>query len=73
MKDQQIKTDEPIFKKRTSVSVEEIMAAGGPTIFGFKSGKTNDTMIRALENVPDAEPFTEEEFMDLMKQLQDTK
>ena len=73
MKEQQVKANESFFKPRTAVSVEEIMAAGGPTIFGLKSGKNNETMIRAMEKAPAAESFTEDEFMDLMKQLQDTK
>lgn len=73
MKEQPLKTEEPLFRTHKTVSVEEIIAAGGPTIYGIKSGKNNESMIKAMKNAPKAEPFTDEEFMDLMKQLQDTK
>ena len=56
-----------------SYTPEEIFAAGGATAFGRKSGKNNETLIRALENAPAIEPFTEEEWDDLMAQLERDK
>lgn len=61
------------FRTHNSVSPEEIFAAGGATVFGRKSGKTNQTIIKALENTPEAEPFTEEEWNKTLKQLRDSK
>ena len=66
-------TDKGVFGTHKSVTVEEIMAAGGATAFGIKSGKNNETLIKALENSPKPEPFTEEEWDDLMKQLANDK
>ena len=62
-------TNKGPFRTHTSVSPEEIIAAGGTTAFGIKSGKTNETLIKALENSPKPEPFTEEEWANLMEQL----
>lgn len=56
-----------------SYTPEEVFAAGGALAFGRKSGKTNETLIRALENAPAIEPFTEEEWDDLMAQLERDK
>jgi len=56
-----------------SYSVDEVLAAGGATAFGRKSGKTNETLIRALKNAAPIEPFTEEEWDDLMAQLERDK
>ena len=55
-----------------SYSPEEVFAARGALAFGRKSGKNNETLIRALENSP-AEPFTDEEWDALMAQLQNDK
>ena len=57
------------FKNHKSHSAEEILAAGGATAFGRKSGKDNITLIRALSNVPEVESFTEKEWNDTLKQL----
>ena len=56
-----------------SYSPEEVFAAGGATAFGRKSGKNNETLIRALQNAPAIEPFTDKEWDDLMVQLQNDK
>jgi hypothetical protein len=67
-----MKTD--ISKKESSrahksVSSEEIFAAGGTTAFGRRSGKSNETLIKALENAAPIEPFSDEEWADLMEQV----
>lgn len=66
-------TNKGAFRTHTSVSPEEIIAAGGATAFGLKSGKNNQTIIKALENSPKPEPFTDEEWDSLMKQLSNDK
>jgi len=57
------------FKNIKSYSVDEILAAGGPTAFAEKTGKTFENMLKVMENAPKPEPFTEEEWADLMEQL----
>ena len=37
-------TGKSAFRAHKSVSPEEIIAAGGTTAFGIKSGKNNDTL-----------------------------
>lgn len=61
--------DEYTFRTHKSYSPEEIFAAGGTTAFALKHGKTNEALIKALENAPPIEPFTDEEWADLMDQL----
>lgn len=73
MKPNDIKTGKGAFRTHKTVSVEEIFAAGGATAFGVKSGKSNETIIKALENAPKPEPFTEEEWNDLLYQLANDK
>jgi hypothetical protein len=58
-----------LFKTHKSYGVEEILAAGGTTAFGIKMGKDMDSMLKAMENAPKPEPFTDEEWADLMDQL----
>ncbi|MFI5138391.1 MAG: hypothetical protein ACHQIM_11255 [Sphingobacteriales bacterium] len=58
-----------VFKTHKSYTPEEIFAAGGATAFGRRSGKNNETLIKALENAPPIEPFTDEEWADLTEQL----
>ena len=62
------KTDD-ILKTHKSYSPDEVLAAGGTTAFGLKMGKTNESLAKALENAPPIEPFSDEEWADLMKQL----
>jgi hypothetical protein len=64
-----ISANKGLFKTHKSYSPEEILAAGGTTAFGRRSGKNNATLIKALENAPPIEPFTDEEWADLMDQL----
>jgi hypothetical protein len=66
-------TDKKVSRTHITVSPEEIFAAGGTTAFGIKSGKNNETLIRALENSPKPEPFTKEEWDDLLNQLANDK
>jgi hypothetical protein len=58
-----------LFKTHTSHSPEEILASGGATAFGRKTGKSNETLIKALKNTQPAEPFTVEEWEKIMAQL----
>lgn len=58
-----------LFKTHKSYTPEEIFAAGGATAFGRKSGKDNSTLIKALENAQPIEPFSDEEWNDLMADL----
>lgn len=66
---QDISTNKGLFKTHKSYSPEEILAAGGTTAFALKMGKTNEALIKALENAAPIEPFTDEEWADLMDQL----
>jgi hypothetical protein len=64
-----ISTKKNVWKTHKSYTPEEVFAAGGTTAFGLKMGKNNETMIKALQNAPPIEPFTEEEWADLMEQV----
>jgi len=66
-------TNKGTFRTHTTVSPEEILAAGGTTAFGLKTGKNNETLKRALKNSPKPEPFTEEEWASLMEQMANDK
>ena len=68
-----ISANEGLFKTHRSYTPEEIFAAGGTTAFGRKRQKDNESLIRALENAQPIEPFTDEEWDDLMKQLERDK
>jgi hypothetical protein len=57
------------FKNHTSYSPEEILAAGGTTAFGLKTGKNNSKLIKALQEAPAAEPFNKDEWDNLLDQL----
>ncbi len=62
-----------LFKAHKSYTPEEVFAAGGTTAFGLKMNKNNEALIKALENAPTPEPFTQEEWDDLMVQLEKDK
>ena len=66
-------THKSILKTNRSVSVDDILAAGGATAFGIKSGKNNQTIINALEKSQKPEPFTDEEWGNLLEQLANDK
>ena len=59
-----------LLRTHKSYSLEEVWAAGGTTAFGLKNRKNKTELIKALENAPPIEPFTEEEWTDLMSQLE---
>jgi hypothetical protein len=61
------------FKTHKSYTPEEVFAAGGATAFGRKMGKNNESLIKALENAAPIEPFTQEEWDDLLKDLENDK
>jgi hypothetical protein len=66
-------TKDYMFRSHQAHSPEEILAAGGADAFGKKSGKNNATLIKALEESDPIEPFTEQEWEDLKKQLENDK
>jgi hypothetical protein len=72
MKPYIFKTDDAL-KSHRSYSIQEILAAGGPTAFALKTGKTNEALIKALESCPPIEPFTDEEWDDLLSDLKMNK
>jgi hypothetical protein len=65
--------NEELFKTFATVSPEEILAAGGATAFGIKTGKNSKELKKALQDIPKPEPFTTEEWNDLVTQLQNDK
>ena len=62
-----------MFRTHKSYSAEEILAAGGTTAFAVKLGKSNEKLIQALQEGPEIEPFSDEEWFDLLHQLESTK
>jgi hypothetical protein len=68
-----ISANEGLFKTHKSYTPEEVLAAGGTTAFGRKRNKNNLTLIKVLQNAPKPEPFTEEEWTDLMSDLEKDK
>ena len=70
---QDTSSKEGLFKTHRSYSPEEIFAAGGTTAFGRKRQKDNESLIKALENAQPIEPFTDEEWNDLMEQVKKDK
>ncbi len=61
------------FKVHTTHSPEEVLAAGGTTAFSLKSNKSSERLIKALQDSPTIEPFTDEEWHDLSKQMNKDK
>jgi hypothetical protein len=68
-----ISSNEGSFKTHRAYTPEEILAAGGTTAFGRKTNKNNSKLIKALENAPTAEPFTQEEWDNLVAELDKDK
>jgi hypothetical protein len=66
-------TGKGAYRTHKSVSPEEIIAAGGTTAFGIKTGKNNEALKKALKNSAEPEPFTEEEWEGLLKQIANDK
>jgi len=62
-----------VWKTHKSYTPEDVFAAGGTTAFGLKMGKNNETLVKALQNAPPIEPFTDEEWADLLSELERDK
>lgn len=73
MKSNTVSANDGLFKSHKTHSVQEILDAGGATAFGIKSGKNNQTLIDALKKSPPIDSFTDEEWNDLLKQLENDK
>lgn len=68
-----ISVNDGVLKTHKSYSPEEVLAAGGTTAFGLKTAKHKAAIIKAIENAPAIEPFSDEEWADLMVQLEKDK
>lgn len=68
-----ISTNAGSFKIHPTHSPEEVLAAGGTTAFSLKSNKSSERLIKALQDSPMIEPFTDEEWHDLSKQMNKDK
>lgn len=68
-----ITSDRNLFGQQRSYTPEEVLAAGGTTAFGLKNQKRKLEAIKAIENAPPIEPFSDEEWNDLMNQLANDK
>jgi hypothetical protein len=66
-------TQQSPFREHKSYSPEEALAAGGTTAFGIKVGKSTEKLIATLEKLPPIEPFTDEEWADLLVQMANDK
>ncbi len=73
MKDKITSPEARLFRTHKAYSPEEILAAGGATAFGRKSGKNNLKLAETLKQAPDAEPFSDEEWRQTLQQLHDSK
>lgn len=73
MKTEHHATNEETFKSFSTVSPEEILAAGGATAFGVKTGKNAEGLKKALRDIPKPEPFTNEEWESIVSQLENDK
>ena len=73
MIDKTINTAAGMFKPQKTYTPEEILAAGGATAFGNKSGKNMEDLITALKNAPAPEPFTNNEWKQSLEQLHEAK
>lgn len=61
------------FSNLKSYSVNEIMAAGGPTAFANKLGKNPQNIIKRLEKLPKDAFLTDEEVEIALKMLKESK
>lgn len=62
-----------VFKNVSTVSPEEILAAGGATAFGIKTSKNTAELKKMFEHISKPEPFTTEEWAVLASQLENDK
>jgi hypothetical protein len=65
--------NDDVFKSLSTVSPEEILAAGGATAFGVKTRKNAQELKKALRDVPKPEPLTDEEWETLVNELENDK
>jgi hypothetical protein len=56
-----------------SYTPDEVFAAGGTTVFGLKTQEKKLQALKAIESAPPIEPFTNEEWDDLMNQVANDK
>lgn len=68
-----ISENESLLTTHKSYTPEEILNAGGTTVFGRKTAKNKLHVIEAIKNAPPIEPFTEEEWADLMDTVANDK
>ena len=73
LKKKDILTNDSLFRTLKSYTPEEILAAGGTTAFGRRREKEKAEIMKRIENAPPIEPFTDEEWADLMTQLERDK
>jgi hypothetical protein len=62
-----------LFKEHKSYTPDEVFAAGGTTVFGLKTQEKKLQALKAIESAPPIEPFTNEEWDDLMNQVANDK
>ncbi len=67
------KLDHGQFRTHKTVSIKEVMDAGGPEEYAKISGKSTERLIKRLEKLPPIEPFTDEEWADLLIQMANDK
>jgi hypothetical protein len=73
-KDSKIIGDSPsLFPKLKSYSVDEILAAGGTTAFANKMGKSAQSLLDYLKEIPKEDFLTEEEYLSALKTLNQSK
>jgi hypothetical protein len=61
------------FPRYKSYSVEEILAAGGPTVFAHKLGKNPQTILEKLKKLPKESFLTNEEARQALEALKEYK
>ena len=65
--------EQPSFPKFKSYSVDEILAAGGPTAFAEKMRKSWENLIANLEKLPKEAFLTDEEVETALEMLKESK
>jgi len=61
------------FSNIKSYSIDEVLAAGGTTAFAKKMGKSWGGLLERLKELPQDAFLTEEEFLEAMKTLNQSK
>lgn len=67
------KEEQRPFANIKSYSIDEIMAAGGPTAFANKLGKNPENIVKRLEKLPEDAFLTDEEVEIALKMLKESK